>query len=183
MPLRNACFRNPEGMVENSPPFQGWVGLKLKSALLLFILFSFAACAVDTKPFGIEKRELWTTSRVIGSPDPPPPYITEAAFPKLQFDHAVDVVPAPGSDRLFLAEHQSGHILSFPNRSDVDKPELFLDLHCEGREIWSLAFHPGFATNGFVYVCYNDKKPRPDRNRVSRFHVEKTLRADPNSEF
>jgi uncharacterized repeat protein (TIGR03806 family) len=149
--------------------------------------------AAETKPFGIEKRIPWTTSRIIGSPEPPAPYITEPAFPKLQFDHAVDLVAAPGSDRLFVAEHQSARIFSFPKLTDAEKPELFLDLHGDGREIWSLAFHPGFATNGFVYVCYNDKKPRPDRNRVSRFHVEQTsspslgkgssLHSDPNSEF
>src|SRR5207237_5877680 len=118
--------------------------------------------AAETKPFGIEKRTLWTTSRVIGSPEPAPPYTTERVFPKLQFDHAVDLVAAPGSDRLFLAEHQSGHIFSFANRSDADKADLFLDLRAEGREIWSLAFHPGFATNAFVYVCYNPNQPRPD---------------------
>src|SRR5262245_12481831 len=106
--------------------------------------------SIETKPFGIEKRELWTTSRVIGSPDPPPPYATESAFPTLQFDHAVDLVPAPGSERLFVAEHQSCHIYSFENKRETGKPDLFLDLRLEGREIWSLAFHPGFATNGFV---------------------------------
>ncbi len=141
--------------------------------------------AIETKPFGIERRELWTTSRVSGSPERPAPYTTEAAFPRLQFDHAVDLVSAPGSDRLFLAEHQSGHIFSFPNRPDAQKAELFLDLRYDGREIWSLAFHPGFATNGFVYVCYNDKKPGPDRNRVSRFHVNRKdpLHAERESEY
>ncbi len=126
------------------------------------------------KPFGIEKRSLWTTSRVVGSPDPPPPYVTEPAFPKLRFDHAVDLASAPGSDRLFVAEHMSGHIFSFPRQSDVAKAELFLDLSVPGREIWSLAFHPGYTTNGFLYVCYNDKKPKPDRNRISRFYVDPT---------
>src|SRR2546422_8118636 len=135
-------------------------------------LATLAAREAETKPFGIQKRELWTTSRVIGSPEPPLPYTTESAFSKLHFDHPVDLASAPASERLFVAEHQSGHIFSFRNESGVERAELFLDLHEEGREIWSMAFHPGFLTNGFVYVCYNDKKPKPDRNRVSRFHVE-----------
>ena len=91
--------------------------------------------AAESKPFGIEKRTLWTTSRVIGSPEPPPPYTTEIAFPKLRFDHAVDLVSAPGSDRLFVAEHQSGHIFSFPNKAEVDHADVFLDLAAPGREI------------------------------------------------
>ncbi len=156
-------------------------------AIFLAAAYFLSICrpgAGEPNPFGIERRELWTTSRVIGSPEPPPPYATELAFPKLQFDHAVDLVPAPGSDRLFVAEHQSGHIYSFHNKREIEKPDLFLDLRFDGREIWSLAFHPGYVTNGFVYVSYNDKKPRPDRNRVSRFHVEAKdpPRADPNSE-
>jgi len=141
--------------------------------------------ADEARPYGIEKRVLWTTSRVVGSPEPRSPYATETAFPRLKFDHPTDIVPSPGNDRLFVAEHMSGHIYSFPNRTDADQAELFLDLRQEGREIWSLAFHPGFAANGFVYVCYNDKKPKPDRNRVSRFHVDprNPLQADPDSEY
>ena len=35
------------------------------------------------KEFGLDKRVPWTTSNVKGSPEPPPPYKTEPAFPKL----------------------------------------------------------------------------------------------------
>ena len=38
-------------------------------------------------PYGIEKRVPWTTSRVIGSPEPPSPYMPALAFPHLEFDH------------------------------------------------------------------------------------------------
>ncbi len=151
----------------------------------VFILAVLGSRADETKPYGIEQRVLWTTSRVVGSPEPPAPYATESAFPKLKFDHPVDIVSAPGSDRLYVAEHLSGRIYSFPNRPDVERAELFLHLPQEGVEIWSLAFHPGFATNGFVYICYNEKKPLPNRNRVSRFTVDprNPLSADPASEY
>src|SRR5947207_4768898 len=128
------------------------------------LLAALSVRADESKPFGIEKRTLWTTSRVIGSPEPPPPYATELAFRNLKFDHAVDLVGAPASDRLFVAEHQTGHIFSFPNKTDVARSEMFLDLSGPGREIWSLAFDPGYATNGLVFVCYDDQKPKPDRN-------------------
>ena len=97
------------------------------------------ARGAETKPFGIQKRELWTISRVIGSPDPPLPYTTESAFSKLHFDHPVDLASASASERLFVAEHQSGHMFSFRNESGVERAELFLNLHEEGREIWSMA--------------------------------------------
>jgi glucose/arabinose dehydrogenase len=150
---------------------------------VVLLLAALNLPADEAGPFGMEKRVLWTTSRVVGSPEPPAPYATESAFPKLTFDHPIDLVAAPGSDQLFVAEHMSGHIYRFPNRPDVDRAELFLDLRQEGRELWSLAFHPGFETNRFVYVCYNDKKPKPDRNRLSRFHVDAQLHADSNSEY
>ena len=70
------------------------------------------------KPYGIEKRVPWTTSRVRGSPEPPPPYVTESAFPKLKFDEPLEMVSAPGSDRLFVVERY-GKIYSFPVHRDV----------------------------------------------------------------
>ncbi|HKB40745.1 MAG TPA: hypothetical protein VKD72_30245, partial [Gemmataceae bacterium] len=42
------------------------------------------------KPFGIDKRVPWTTSRVKGSPEPPAPYRTEVVFPKLKFFEPLD---------------------------------------------------------------------------------------------
>src|ERR1043166_1637838 len=37
------------------------------------------------------KRVPWTTSKVFGSPEPPSPYKTEYAFPKLKFDEPLDL--------------------------------------------------------------------------------------------
>ena len=66
------------------------------------------------RPPGRGGRPLWTTSRITGSPEPPPPYRVERAFPGLKFVNPVELTAAPGTDRLFLAE-QSGKIYSFPN--------------------------------------------------------------------
>src|SRR5437868_2664228 len=69
------------------------------------------------KPFGLEKRVPWTTSKVIGSPEPPPPYKTERAFPKLTFVEPLELQQAPGTNRLFVAERW-GKIYSFVNKPD-----------------------------------------------------------------
>jgi hypothetical protein len=37
------------------------------------------------RPFGIEARTPWTTSRVRGTPEPPPGFRTERVWPKIQF--------------------------------------------------------------------------------------------------
>src|SRR5947209_1574970 len=35
-------------------------------------------------PYGIEKRVPWTTSRMMGSPEPPAPYLMKRVFPQLR---------------------------------------------------------------------------------------------------
>ena len=76
---------------------------------------------------GISKRIPWTTSRVVGSPDPPSPYVTELAFPSLLLKDAVALSNAPGSDRLFVAD-RNGKIFSFPNDPQVATADLVLDV-------------------------------------------------------
>src|SRR6266704_2887833 len=96
---------------------------------LLLPWFS-SSSADDPKPvrqeFGLEKRIPWTTSKVIGSPEPPPPYRTERAFPKLTFEEPLELQQAPGTDRLFVAERW-GKIYSFVNKPDVKKADLVLE--------------------------------------------------------
>src|SRR6185369_16521451 len=70
------------------------------------------------KEFGLEKRVPWATSKVKGSPEPPPPYRTEPAFTKLKFEEPLDMTFAPGTNRLFVAERW-GKIYSFVNKKDV----------------------------------------------------------------
>src|SRR5438093_210081 len=75
-----------------------------KACLFLFVIgllpwYSPAADRDEKQPvrkkFGLEKRVPWTTSKVIGSPEPPPPYTTEPAFPALpKFEEPLDLVSA-----------------------------------------------------------------------------------------
>ena len=58
--------------------------------------------AETAPPYGIAERVPWTTSRITGSPEPPPPYQTERIYPRLKFTNPLDVAYAPGCDRLFV---------------------------------------------------------------------------------
>jgi uncharacterized repeat protein (TIGR03806 family) len=172
-------------------------GINVRRPLLLsvylfglsFVLLQFVPlpAAVNKKKenrrsVGIEKRTLWTTSRVVGTPDPPPPYRTERAFPKLKFSEPLDMVRAPESDRLFVVERY-GKIFSFRNNVQTEKSELFLDL---GKVIYGLAFHPKFRKNGYFYVTYiiNPKGELPLGTHLSRFQVKRgnPLEGDPQTE-
>ncbi len=144
-------------------------------------------------------RQPWTTSRVVGSPDPPPPFKVVRAFPNLRFEHPLLIARCPGSDRLFVGE-QAGVLYSFPDKPDA-RAELFFDprkelktvhLLAQAKEVeavYGLTFHPDFEKNRQCFVCYTLLgKNRPhnlkDGSRVSRFTVARTEppRIDPASE-
>jgi uncharacterized repeat protein (TIGR03806 family) len=154
------------------------------SATALSFAFSFLfADEPVRKPYGLEKRVPWTTSKVIGSPEPPPPYRTEPAFPKLpKFEEPLDLTYAPGTNRLFVAGRW-GKIWSFVNDKNADKADLALEFKgakdSKGEPmkqvIYAIAFHPKFKENGFIYVTWipnPETEGQPKGSRVSRFVVK-----------
>src|SRR5262245_50037967 len=131
------------------------------------------------KPSGLEKRVPWTTSQVRGSPEPPSPYKTEVAFPKLKFDEPLDMQRIPGTDRLVVTERY-GRVFTFPNNPSVEKPDLLIDLNerfgktaPKSLAAYGFAAHPKFVDNGFVYITIvpDLSQETPKGTRVSRFHV------------
>ncbi len=118
-------------------------------------------------------REPWTSNHVIGSPNPPAPCTVERLYPPINFENAVDFTFMPGSTRLWVAE-QAGKIWSFNTRSNGAQRDLVIDLqkhHQPFDNILGFTFHPGFVTNHFVFINYNEPAGRPDGAHVSRFTV------------
>lgn len=123
---------------------------------------------------------------MVGSPNPPAPYTVERLFPKLTFDRPVDISVLPGSDRLVVLE-QGGKLLSFPNRPDVERTDLVFDFrkhHQPFDSAYAIAFHPKFAENRFIFVCYVEPGGRTNGSFVSRFTVRDSTppAIDPGSE-
>jgi putative heme-binding domain-containing protein len=146
--------------------------IRLLAALAVAVVgAAFLAVRADP-PAPAAKRVPWKTSHITGSPEAPPPYRTERAFPKLKFAEPVTITRAPGSERLFVAELR-GKLYSFPDDQACEKPDLFLDLGAiPGHwRTYGLVFHPDFAKNRFVYACYVLKAGDPKGSRVSRFKV------------
>ncbi len=149
----------------------------------IFALVTLARGAdSDTRPFGLTNRVPLTTSRVVGSPDPPLPMRAKPAFTKLKFTHPVFVEREPGSDRLVVVE-QAGRAVVFENTPDIATTNVFCEI--PEHETYSLCFHPGFATNNFVYFFANGaiNTPKKKANRIFRFTVtgESPRRCDPAS--
>jgi len=175
------------------------------SALPLILVGGFAAWLVPTAAQSPQPKDSvlaksgrtpWTTSRVVGSPDPPPPFKVVRAFPKLKFKEPLLMARSPGSDRFFVGEF-AGVLYSFANTPDA-RAEPFFDLRKELKTIhllpgakkvealYGLAFHPDFEKNRQCFICYVLKgaKRLKDGSRVSRFTVTRTEppRIDPASE-
>ncbi len=110
-----------------------------------------------------------TTDAMINATNEPttlPSIRLEPAFPSLTFERPVQITHAgDGSDRLFVVE-QPGRVLVFPNSSEVDKAEVFIDLtdpvNDVGNEegLLSIAFHPNYKENGRFFVYYSAGDPR-----------------------
>jgi uncharacterized repeat protein (TIGR03806 family) len=145
--------------------------------------------AEEQQPFGIEHRIPWNTSRVIGSPDPPLPYTIEKVFTNLTWKEPVFIAPEPETKRLLVVlaggeKERPSRILSIINDLNADKAETFLEV--SNWFVYSVTFHPGYRTNGYIFVFNNGTGPTGNTNydRISRYTVERQppYRCDPKSE-
>jgi glucose/arabinose dehydrogenase len=136
---------------------------------------------------GLTKRIPMTTSRVVGSPDPPPPYRVKKAYPDLHITYPIAIVHQPGTDRLIVVqqEHPGGHsqIVRFkddPNAHDAETLFTF-----DGTA-YGVVFHPDFAKNGYFYLGAKGPSAGPSsakKAQVIRYTMETQppYRVDPKS--
>ena len=164
----------------------------LASGVLLLALLGVhretIAEAPKAPPYGIERRIPLTTSRVIGSPDPPPPYRVRHVFPKLRLDFPVAVVRQPGSERLLLitqpAPYAPTTILRTTDDGTSGQTEKLL---AYDGVAYDITFHPDFKKNGYVYIGMNGPSSGPSKSkktRVLRYTMDRRppYRLDPKSE-
>ena len=147
-----------------------------------------------------ERTVPWTQSRVQGTPDKPPAFALERVFPKLSFRAPVSLHRFPDETLLRVVSNsqaganstrwvvieQSGKILTFRGESTVERADLMIDLANprpkfsesvagDGSNInaFSLAFHPRFQENRFVYICYLVQKGKihPNGTHIARYRV------------
>jgi uncharacterized repeat protein (TIGR03806 family) len=134
------------------------------------ILVACAASAEQqlAQPFDTQTRVPWTTSHVVGTPDPPLPYRLRRVFERLPLSQPLFLTHDPVTKQLLVIE-QRGQVLAFANQADVERADVFLDV---GEETYSLTFDPGYAENHFVYVFSNGPRDaKVKRNRIARYEV------------
>jgi glucose/arabinose dehydrogenase len=97
-------------------------------------------------------------------------------LPTLKLDRPVWMCQAPGDgDRFFIVE-EPGRILVVPKGSDGSQAKEFLNIMDRGTFVdygantavglLSIAFHPGFKTNGLFYICYSQQ----NSNQTGLYH-------------
>lgn len=154
-----------------------------RRAFVVCVLMLLVAVPADIVAAG---RAPWTSGRVVGSPNTPAPYAMRRIHPSVNLDHPVDLAFAPGTSNLFIAE-QGGKLWAFDLGSPSIAPALVLDVrrhHKPFDNILGFTFHPGFATNRFVFINYNEPGGRENGSFVSRFTLASMLpsRIEPSSE-
>ncbi len=109
-------------------------------------------------------------------------------------EHVTELVPPvvvtdivdPGDGRFFIATRDGRIQVSSPD--GTVQPDLLLDIRDrvfdnEGEMgLIGLATHPDFATNGYIYVHYNESVSSDYYSVIARYHVNSNNQADPASE-
>ncbi len=123
------------------------------------------------------ERIRWKNVRLVGSPEPPSKYTVERTFTNVEWKAPLYIAPEPGSDRVWLVlqgggKDQPSKIVQIRNHPDVRESALVFQL--EHRLIYGLTFHPGFATNRFVFLFSNGPTDAAERtNQIVRYTVSK----------
>ena len=128
----------------------------------------------DPPPVGIERRIPLTTSRVIGSPELPPPYRIRKAFPNLKINYPVTFSHVPGADLFLFTTETSPYSPTVLHRmKDDSKTDAFETLMPSDDVIYDITFHPNFTKNGYLYLGSNGKTADGGMaTRIRRYHME-----------
>ena len=141
----------------------------------LFLTTSSLGQESSPPPYGLQERTLWTTSRVLGSPDPPLPFRAVPAFAELKWDRPLYVKQEPGGKHLVVIlqggeANKPAKIVRIEDRENITESTVVFEK--PERLIYGLEFHPDFAQNGWVYLFSNGPTGQAERqNRVSRVTV------------
>jgi uncharacterized repeat protein (TIGR03806 family) len=154
----------------------------------MMVIGAAQAGTAEDKPFGLDQRVPWTTSHMVGSPDPPLPYTVEPVFTNIAWKAPIYLTAEPATDSLLVVlqggeKDRPSKVLRLQDDLTTDRAETLLEIG--GRLIYSVGFHPGYATNGQMFVFSNGPTGAAERtNRISRFTVEREAPhgCDPNSE-
>src|SRR5206468_12974472 len=109
-------------------------------------------------------------------------------FTNIHWRAPIFIAPEPDTGALLVVQQggekeRPSKILRVRDDPKTDQVETFLEV--SNRLVYSVTFHPGYRTNGFLFAFSNGTTSNSERsNRISRFTVERQPphRCDPKSE-
>ena len=147
----------------------------MKRSHARFLGPAFMALVAFATPLASAGRVPWTTSRVNGSPEPPPPARVERVLPNVTFKNPVEL-EHDTLRRAWWVAQQGGKLLvmdaNTPPANVPETPHVALDLSAHQRpfnQLLGFALDPGHATNRWLFVAYVHADGKPDGSRLSRF--------------
>jgi len=120
-------------------------------------LSTSVSSSTSVRPYGIPALVPVTTSKVVGSPDPPLPYTVQRMHPLAKISGPITVAHQPKSDLLLYVtepwSYQPSSVMRMRDDPSAFEPETLLK--ADGSVHYSIVFHPQFAGNGYVYIGSN----------------------------
>jgi uncharacterized repeat protein (TIGR03806 family) len=173
--------------------------------LLALLFLGGIVLSAAAKPYGLTSRPLIGPFLNGTMPETAPSisgnWSAVMAFTNLVFTNSVGLASVPGTKELCVWERE-GRVWMFENSPGTRAKKLVLDIsnQCQGWDdsgLLGVAFHPGFATNHFIFVYYTWVKPgtvagspttRPEpvrpgiyHDRLERYTLDANGVAIPNS--
>src|SRR5262245_41583962 len=81
-----------------------WFMRLVQLASVVLICQLVCAALGENEKAALSPRPAWNGSRVIGWPEPPPPYTVEAVFTQIKWKNPVFAIREPGSEWLVIVE-------------------------------------------------------------------------------
>lgn len=108
----------------------------------------------------------------------------QLAFPNLTFIQPIAMVLAPNSNNRWYVIEKPGRVLSFANDSTTSQATPFIDLSAQVDSrseggLLGIAFHPDYATNGYVFLSYTTSDTPADLNGANFRSVIARYTANP----
>lgn len=100
----------------------------------------------------------------------------QRVFTNLSFSQPVALTQAPGSSNRWYVVEKPGSVISFANDNAATQKSTFIDLQAKVDDrseggLLGIAFHPDYATNGYVFLSYTTSNNDNSnfRSVISRF--------------
>ena len=125
--------------------------------------------------------QIWCLTIITAGAQSLPKVGLKPVFPNLLHDRPVWMSEAPDGSGRFFVVYQAGKIYAVKKDSTGGDAKLFLDI--EDRHpyfsnedgLLSLAFHPGFKTNGLFYIYYNQQNDRNQHSQPQNYPIRSVI--------